>query len=325
MDTYLSLAEKVLRDQRRALSASQILRLAYALGIAPAHLRGRTQHKTLQARLSEDILHQREGSRFYRTAPGRFFLREFLDDAAIPEAERTPIIARRRKRDLPRPRALALNQATVDWLVGTNGASTADKLSSALEDGRYHYIRSSRHRTIDDVLVWSYVVVIKDGHVLSYRSGSYREDRDCFHNKRMLGFYSPIAESDLDLFDQADHGIVTCGLKTVATDLNLDTDHLWSVLAENSQLQAFIYSRLFDAAANDLLAVVSFACPSWLEPTSSRLAINDLRWLDLSTPPNHLEDFDPWSRAVLDDISRLARNGGAAHGQEIEGSKSRAS
>jgi hypothetical protein len=99
MSTYLDLAERVLRDARKPLTAIQMLRQMYAMELAPSHLHGRTQHKTLQARLSEDILRHRNSSRFYRTAPGKFFLRALMDDPTIPEKERRPIIARRNHYD----------------------------------------------------------------------------------------------------------------------------------------------------------------------------------------------------------------------------------
>ncbi len=75
MDAYLHIAEEVLRLERRPMSARAMLVAAYRHNIVPSHLFGRTQHKTLGARLSKDILERREKSAFFRTAPGRFFLR----------------------------------------------------------------------------------------------------------------------------------------------------------------------------------------------------------------------------------------------------------
>jgi len=53
------------------------------------------------------------------------------------------------------------------------------------------------------------------------------------------------------------------------------------------------------AKANDLLAIVRFNCPSWFEPLTRRLAINDLAWMSVSTPVNDIGDFDPWSQVVV--------------------------
>lgn len=298
MDTYLEIAEKVLRQERRPLSALQILRSAYAAGLAPPHLKGRTQQKTMGARLSEDILHHREGSRFYRTAPGRFLLRELADASDIPEELRKPIVARRRRRDLVQKRSLAFDwQALLEVTKRPDIVIDCNVVLDLIGEGEFHYSSSARDRPTDDVVVWAFVVVMKPGHVLSYRQGHYREDRDSFVQRRTIGFYTPVIDRDLSLFDRADHGIVSSGIKALTTDLDLQDRSVWSALVENSELRAFVCPDT--GQARDLLAVVAFACPDWLDPTSKRLAINDLEWLDVRSPPNHREDFDPWSQAIL--------------------------
>lgn len=308
MDSYLALAERVLGAQKRALSALQILRIAYREGIAPEHIQGRTQHKTLQARLSEDILRYREGSKFYRPAPGKFFLHALKDDPLVPEGDRSPIVTRRRRRDLPGHHALAFRKPLIAKEAAKTGEVAMDSFVKLIQRGCYHYAASSRQPRSDDVLVWSFVIVVKAGRVLSYRAGPYREQRDSFMSKRVIGFYSPVVETDMTLFDQADHGVVWSGMKSLASDLDLYDDVAWRILNANSKLQAVVYPES-DGEFDNLLAVVSFSCPDWFEPTSSRLAINDLEWIDLSTPVNHVEDFDPWSQTLLPVAQRIALGG----------------
>jgi hypothetical protein len=305
VDSYLEIAEDVLRRVRRPLSALQILRAAYENGTAPPHLRGRTQHKTLGARLSEDILQLREGSRFYRTAPGRFLLRDLADDPSIPEEMRRPIIARRRRRELAQKRSLAFDRASLNRAVSeTSEVVDSGAVLELISRGCFHYASSARHRRSDDVVVWAFMLVIRAGCVLTYRQGHYREDRDTFMHRRSIGFYTPVIDEDLSLFDRIDHGIVSSGLKALAADLDLQDRQLWPVLAQCSQLRTFVYPDAH--ASRDLLAVVSLACPDWLDPTSKRLAINDLQWLDLRSLPNDREDFDPWSQAILYEARDLA-------------------
>ena len=50
------IARRVLQEARQPLSAKEILQVAYQMQIVPPDLFGRTQHKTLQARLFTDIL-----------------------------------------------------------------------------------------------------------------------------------------------------------------------------------------------------------------------------------------------------------------------------
>lgn len=307
MDSYLQIAENVLREVRRPLSALQILRAAYERGMAPSHLRGKTQQKTLGARLSEDILHLRDGSRFYRTAPGRFFLRELVDDSSIPQDLRQPIVARRRLRDLAQKRSLALSRSIFADSAQPGAIIDSSSVFDMLRQGQFHYATSARGRNSEDLVVWAFMLVIKKGAVLTYRQGHYRENRDTFMHKRTVGFYTPVIDQDLSLFDQKDHGIVSSGIRAIATDLDLHDAGLSSVLEEYSTLRAFVLPSV--PTSHDLLAVVSFSCPDWLDPTTKRLAINDLEWLDLNRLPNHREDFDPWSQAILYDAQHLEFDG----------------
>ncbi|MBY5707506.1 hypothetical protein HFO38_33255 [Rhizobium leguminosarum] len=74
-------------ESRSAMSAREILEAAYRLQVVPQHLFGKTQSKTLHARLSEDILRNRNNSAFTRTAPGRFALRTMVPDSAVSKHE----------------------------------------------------------------------------------------------------------------------------------------------------------------------------------------------------------------------------------------------
>ena len=303
MDSYLDIAEEVLRAVRRPMSALQILRAAYSRDIAPPHLRGRTQHKTLGARLSEDILHLRDDSRFYRTAPGRFLLKELAADQSIPEELRRPIVARRRRRQLAQKRSLAFDRAKLETTRSSSMAFDTTLILDLIAQGGHHYSTSARHRSSDDVVVWAFTMVVRSGHVLSYRQGHYREDRDTFMHRRTIGFYTPVADEDLSLFDRHDHGIVSSGVRALATDLDLQDRQIWSVLEQSSTLRTFVYPDM--VGSRDLLAIICFTCPDWLDPTSKRLAINDLEWLDLRVPLNNHDDFDPWSRTIMAEARQL--------------------
>lgn len=297
LDAYLDIASRVLREARRPLPPREILRRGLSSGIVPTSLYGKTQHKTLQARLSEDILSRRERSPFFRTKPGYFFLREFLTDPAIPAEFRTPIVARRRRRELAYQEALAFHKAATAELCN-HGLVAQDEVLRMLRARSYHYTPSSRRRSPEDVLVWSFVMVMRSNWVLTYRHGRYREDRDSFLQKRSIGFFCPVVHNDLTLFDQADHGIVASGMRALTVDLNLDSDlHL----TQGAALRGFV------CAGNDdppnLLGVVTFEAPEWLEPFTRRLAINDLSWHDLQVQLNHHEDFDPWSRIILENLT----------------------
>lgn len=148
------------------------------------------------------------------------------------------------------------------------------------------------------------MLVIRNHHVLSYRQGHYREDRDTFMHRRSIGFYTPVIDADLGLFERDDHGIVSSGVRALAMDLDVRDHQMWPLMNDFSELRTFLYPK--EGNGNDLLALISFSCPDWFDPTTKRLAINDLEWLDLRSPPNHCEDFDPWSQSILYEARHIA-------------------
>lgn len=293
MDAYLDIAYRVLREARTPLPPREILRRGLKERLVPNSLHGKTQHKTLQARLSEDILLRRERSAFFRTKPGYFFLREFITDTTIPSEHRVPIIARRRRRELAYPYALAFDREIVG-AADEDAVIEPTRILKMLKNRRYHYAASSQTRTATDIVVWSFVLVLRQNFVLTYRHGRYREDRDTFLQKRSVGFFAPVVQDDLTLFDQTDHGIVSSGIRSLSFDLHLPNQ---PELARSAELTCFIC--VTDDDPPDILGVISFESPEWFEPLTRRLAINDLAWQDLDRPVNHFEDFDPWSKLVL--------------------------
>jgi len=190
----------------------------------------------LLLRFSEDILALRERSAFFRTKPGYFFLRELLTDPEIPAEYRTPIVARRRRRELAYPQALALDLKSAAHLCQKPIIETG-RVLDLLYGPNHHYVANSRDRGPHDVLVWSFVLVLRSNQVLTYRHGRYREDRDHFLQRRSIGFFCPVVHDDLTLFDRADHGIVASGMRALTIDLNLTPD---PQLAHRAKLKSFV-------------------------------------------------------------------------------------
>lgn len=303
MDSYLDIAAAVLRRARRPLGPRAILSLAYQTGLVPTHLHGKTQHKTLQARISEDIIARREHSQFYRTAPGLFFLRDFLADKSLPESYRVPMVTRRRVRDLIRGPALAVDRDRLLKLGGENCRFERAAILSLFHAGHVHYgdPKVDNHHL---VFVWSFVSVTRSNLVLSYRQGRYRESRDAFALRRTIGFSTLVHEDESTLFNLSDFGLVDSGVHAAMLDLDIPEVPVSGETEEfRAHLKYFLWQS--NSRTGDLVAVIDFECPDWFEPTKRRLAINDLCWLDLSTRINDLDDFDPWSRSVMIEHARL--------------------
>lgn len=298
MSSYLEIAEKVLRSERRPMSAKAILKRAYSANIAPHHLYGKTQHKTLQARLSEDILQRRERSPFFRTKPGLFFLREFLTDTSIPIENRQPIVARRRTRDLFLGPALALGRGEIGDLLQKTERPILEAIQKLAKSDNYRYV-DPKNLEEDDVLIWSVAAVVKPGKILSYRVGRYRDDRESFANKRSVNFSTLVSEKNRTLFDNGSLGISDSALFAISSDLDIPLSEALSPNSSFEQTIRFFALHIGTSHHASLLAFVEINAPDWFEPTGSRLSLNDLKWLDLCARPNNWDDFDPWSQDIL--------------------------
>ena len=304
MDHYLDIAVAVLRTAKRPLRPRAILTTAYRSGLVPAHLHGKTQHKTLQARISEDIVARREHSPFFRTAPGHFFLRDFLTDLSLPDKYRRELKSRRRVRELLGGPALAFDRGHLERLVHRGGYIDVGDILELLHSNSYRY-DDPRRSDQGSVFLWSFVSVYRDDAVLSYRMGRYRDDRDTFVSKRSIGFSTLVHQEDRTLFSLRDFGIVDSGVQATRLDLDIletntrEWQHQFRV-----DLRHFRWISYGDNSS-DLLAVIDFECPSWFEPLKRRLAMNDLCWLNLSVIPNDIEDFDPWSKSIITERCRV--------------------
>jgi hypothetical protein len=285
---------------------------AYKAGIVPSHLFGKAQHKTLQARLSEDILRLKLDSQFYRTDPGVFFLSEFRSDPNIADSFKDPFHARRRTRDLAKPYALAIRREFVEenesWPSGWR-----EFLREAGRSGAVQYV-DPRHNTNDCYLIFAFSIVRRSTQLLSYRVGRYRDERDAFVNRRSIGFADVVSYEDVSLFN-SDFGVGDRGLSVLLEDLDLSR----SVFGSSEDIHApdvvFSMVAVDESSQPALLFVMEWPCPEWFEPTARRLSLNDVHWIDATRMPNDLGDFEPWSAAAL---SEIVENNLRCHDEEKE-------
>jgi hypothetical protein len=287
---YLDIAEAVLRAARRPMTALAMMDAAHRAGVVPTRLFGKTQHKTLGARLSLDILHNKLESRFYRTDPGRFFLSEFRSDPSIPEEFKDPFHARRRTRDLQKSNALAVDRSFIQSIDGKNIDHRSFFKNADLAGALRHVNAGENDNEI--FFVWALSVVRRRDQVLSYRVGQYRDSRDTFTNRRSIGFVEMVGFEDVTLFSN-DMGVAECGLRAVLSDLDLTT----AAFPEK-----IIYPVISQAIATNasvlqpaILFIMEWQCPDWFEPTKRRLSLNGVQWINAEHYPNDIESFEPWS------------------------------
>ena len=285
------------------MSTHEIMREAFLRGIVPTHLHGQTQHKTLGARLSVDILNYRKKSLFFRTQPGRFFLREFMKDKKIPIEFRTPIVARRRKRELKNKNIACISTDLVATknIFGAYPVLKPEDLEEIISSGEILYCDLDQVSERAVAPIYSYVILTKKDKVLVHTKSKYAESRASFAEQLSLGFAIPLAHDDMTLFDFSDHGMVAAGLTAVAMDLDIE---FAEEFPEFEAVANFTCCPIVQSPSMqmNLLGIVKVEVPEYFNPIHKKLAIRHLQWIDIPNKRRDYIKFDPWAQYILKEL-----------------------
>jgi hypothetical protein len=294
-DAYLELAYTILEQARVPLSPKEIIKRAYLQNLIPPHLHGKTQHKTLTARLSVDILNAREDSEFFRPWPGRFFLSKFINDESLPQDYRTPIIARRRARHLRREYAAYVSAVDLE-IFKLQKLSRADFARLVASDFIQYSMSGAAPE--ESFQIWNFCFVKKEGKILEYVSGKYRSGQfQSRSNNRTIGFISPLSQQDRNLFDNRYHGTLGSSITNVLVDLDLyQTRYLGDIESQSRFLGASIIET---DSAQAIVAVSEIRLPPGCPVMTRKLSMNELRWIDQSDLRREKDALEPWSESVV--------------------------
>ncbi len=284
------------------MSAREILAQAYVHHAVPSHLHGKTQEKTLQARLSEDISRLRESSLFFRTNRAEFFLREFIGASNIPSAYQTEFFARPRRKDLKNERILAFSERR-RHLNEPKFLSKAD-LDRVFSREDYRYTTWSELSAERNLMpVYSFVIFHNDYEILTHEVGQFNADNHPSKGLRSLGFGSVVRAHDSDLLYDAYYGIVGSAINELVYSLGLSRE-----LAREARYEERIALHCgiasFDPRiGSHLRAVMSYHCPDDFQVSKASLSLNRLAWIKPNST-EMLSKFDEPSQ-ILIGTSRL--------------------
>ncbi|RZK03352.1 MAG: hypothetical protein EOO76_02850 [Novosphingobium sp.] len=287
MSVHRVLAESILREQRRPLSAREIVESARASGRLRDGFGGQSPARSMDARLSESIRNAGSEGTFVRHSPGRFFLRELLADPDLPAAfRRTYSPAQRAKQKEPRLVMAARSFLEIDGLIPPREVL-------ALVDTDNMQFRDPTEALPPDVLaVWAFVIVTGGGRLLTFRKSSKRGTR-----RKALGFSAPVTRDDPTLFDRDSLGIVERGLRTIRVSLGPTSFTVEGHGTAVAKLDGFIVSRT--GGRPILLAIIRFETGDHTAPFSRRHGITDLRLEDTANVSNGMHLLDPQAEEVF--------------------------
>lgn len=177
MASFLDAAYRILREENRTLTAREIVSLAVQRGLLETS--GATPWKTMNARLSTDILENKEQSRFMRADSGRFALASWKKDVR-------EWIAPRRTIALFDEDILVFDRSHLRQFVPDDGLSVNNPAHDRLISLCYPMRRRIAEENTAVVQLVSAYIVQHDERVLTYRRSKRLPE------SRLHGVYSAI-------------------------------------------------------------------------------------------------------------------------------------
>jgi predicted NUDIX family phosphoesterase len=334
--TYLRVAEIVLADALQPLKAREIVDRGIERGLFGDHVLSRTPEKSMQARLSTDILNRAGLSKFIRTERGRFTLRSNAQQRGDAAQGDTPVVqaeyvAERRVLRTPREEVLCTAEGAFKDVLTFQGIDTdATPILRQLldEESILHVSRSEAEMRNDAKQFVTYVLVQCGQRLLFFRRSYLSRAAEFLRGSKCIGFGGHVSAADADILSLGDRGLEACARRELIEELHFPiaggdesrdhTAHLRSNTAALPRAPNRATVRLFQNVPLERLGIlnddssevgrrhVAVVYRAWLQDWNTiRLlqkgdsSIKGLGWIDLSKDKIDISDFEYWSQLCL--------------------------
>lgn len=307
--TFLRVAEIVLADTLLPLRAQEIVDRAIERGLFGDHVLGRTPEKSMQARLSMDILRGPEKSSFMRVARGRFTLRRRVFPSLESEGSVSEYIAQRRILRTPKEEVLCVSERAFSSVLTFQGIDTdaGQILTRLLEDRNLVHISRAEAETRNDAKQFITYVLVQCGQRLLFFKRSYlSRAAEFLRGAKCIGFGGHVSAADADMLSRGDRGIASCARRELSEELHLaDTEGFRTVrLFQNISLErlGILNDDSSEVGRRHIAVIFRAWLPEWavarqLEKGDS--SIKGLGWIDLAKDNVNITEFEYWSQLCL--------------------------
>jgi predicted NUDIX family phosphoesterase len=323
--TYLRVAEIVLAKALTPLKAREIVDRGIEQGLFGDHVMSRTPEKSMQARLSIDILARAQSSRFARTSKGLFTLRSNLTENQGDDVDGNegPVeyLAERRILRTPKEEVLCVGEEGFRDVLTFQGVDTdsAEVLRRLLRPKHLEYVARSEAESRDDAKQFiTYVLVQCEQRLLFFKRSYLSRAAEFLRGSKCIGFGGHVSAADKDILSHADHGLSWCARRELSEELRIPDRARASKKLERSRDSDQLTLRLFQNVPLERLAVlnddssevgrrhVAVVYRAWLSDWDQvrRLqkgdsSIKGLGWIDLSKDTVDIAEFEYWSQLCL--------------------------
>ncbi|WP_421979462.1 HTH domain-containing protein [Roseibium sp.] len=302
--TYLWVAETVLRKHKRPLSARELVNYGLEDELFPAAGLSNTPQKSMQARLSVDILHN-ENSVFIRTGRGRFYLRELLAQQQPGDLAALKIYKAERRTPAPSSEmVLCIPKTTYNTFLQYQGIGNENPYNplTKLQDSEISYLPRSIAETNDDYKqVITYTIIQYQSKILTFRRGLYNRAAKFLRGAQCVGFGGHVNEHDRDLFSRDDLGVRQNAAREISEELMLPSGRP-QVNANDLEFLGILNDDSSDVGIRHMAVVLRYWVDDWSKWKSvgrGEVSINKIKWLDTLKETINLSEFEYWSQIVI--------------------------
>jgi predicted NUDIX family phosphoesterase len=300
-NAYLKLAYQAILHRREPLTPTEMLQTASQEGFLPGHLYGATMHKTLSARLAENIRRESQQSVFYRTAPARFFLHSLATSADVPEAHKKVFRGNLRTKTIRKENVLVAPRGVLSRDLFGEYVPFNDLQFEDLY--RNHCSFLDRRIAENDSSVKQFVtftLVFYESNILIYRRGQFTTTSDLLKGQLSVGFGGHVNDKDFDLFNSGSGAFRSNAARELKEELFLDDIYKEQYeAAQRTKILGYINVDGSPDAEHHIAVLVAFQHRDNSIPKKGELSINQLSWLDLNNIINDTSSFDLWSEIIL--------------------------
>ncbi|MDP9412636.1 MAG: HTH domain-containing protein [Pseudomonadota bacterium] len=301
VNAYLGLAERAIRHARRPLTPQEMLTVAASEGFLPGHLFGATMHKTLTARLSEHIRRESAGSRFFRTAPGTYFLHSLAVEPDIPDAYKKVHVGHLRSKSIRKENVLvAPREKLQEFIYGDYVPYNEDEFQEIYRSCCMFVDRAEAEEDNSLKQFVTFTLVFHGQKILTYRRGKFTTTSDLLKGQLSVGFGGHVNDADFTLFSRGGNAFRANAARELKEELFLDEAYQkLEDAAGRTRILGYVNVDDSADAQHHIAVLVAFKHKNDSLPKKGELSINQLSWLDLRNRKNDLSDFDLWSEMIL--------------------------
>jgi predicted NUDIX family phosphoesterase/dephospho-CoA kinase len=295
------------------MRVQDIVAQAQDSGLFSSEMFSGTPQKSMQARLSMEIVRNAENSTFVRTGKGIFYLRELLAESAEAPAvngslELEPTGVLKPYRAKPRrPRQTTENVLVIPaeacrQFLDFQGLKevTQNHFQSLLAKDIKHIARTAAEQTEEFKQVITYVLVTHRKRVLCFRRGRFNRAAQFLRGSLCIGFGGHVTDEDHTLFSSENFGIRENAVRELTEEVKVEGLNP-AVREDRLRFLGLINDNSTSLDRKHLAVVYQYEVPKsdwdrWQDVSKHEMSINELRWIDTDTETVNLVDFEYWSQ-----------------------------